>query len=114
MPMSRSWMGRCVMSRPPTMMLPREGLLRPAMIRSVVVFPHPEGPRKATISPLRTERSSEGITLTAPKLTPIPSSLRCSSGAEVVGMENSWGNSGTERGLSKGGTAERQTDKAFP
>ena len=38
-------------------MSPSVGLSKPAIIRSVVVFPQPEGPRKVTNSPLLTSRS---------------------------------------------------------
>ena len=48
MPMPRDWGGTNVpfpeTTRPPIVMRPRSARSRPATQRSVVVFPHPEGP----------------------------------------------------------------------
>src|SRR6478609_10627250 len=46
------------MSRTPSWMVPEVGVSRPATIRSVVVFPQPEGPSSAKNEPLGTSRSS--------------------------------------------------------
>ena len=37
-------------SRPPTWIVPRSGARKPARVRSIVVLPQPEGPRKVTNS----------------------------------------------------------------
>ena len=39
------------MSSPSKMICPEVGISKPAIIRSVVVFPQPEGPSKVTNSP---------------------------------------------------------------
>ena len=51
MPMLRSSMGTRVMSRPLTTTEPSAGSMKPVMVRSVVVLPQPEGPRKVKNSP---------------------------------------------------------------
>ena len=51
MPMSRRCTGMWVTSSPPTMMRPSSGVSKPAIIRSVVVLPQPEGPSSAKNSP---------------------------------------------------------------
>ena len=51
MPILR-WLGfSLVMSLPPTTMLPAVGSSKPATMRSTVVLPQPDGPRKETNSP---------------------------------------------------------------
>jgi len=35
---------------PPTVMVPAVGAMKPAMVRSVVVLPHPDAPRSVTNS----------------------------------------------------------------
>ena len=44
--------------RPPTMMSPEVAVSSPAIIRSVVVLPQPEGPSRQTTSPAPTSRST--------------------------------------------------------
>ena len=51
MPMFRSSMATWVMSRPLTLTVPSAGSMKPVMVRSVVVLPQPEGPRKVKNSP---------------------------------------------------------------
>jgi len=52
------WFGALwVMSTPLIRMAPADGLSNPAIIRSVVVFPHPLGPRNDTNSPRSTASS---------------------------------------------------------
>src|SRR5688572_20288219 len=51
MPTSRCHGGKCEMSLPPTRMSPLVEELKPAMRRSNVVLPQPDGPRKAKNSP---------------------------------------------------------------
>src|SRR5664279_776592 len=47
------------MSTSPMVIVPSVGASRPATMRSVVVFPQPEGPRSAKKEPLGTTRSSD-------------------------------------------------------
>src|ERR1700761_7886214 len=58
MPKSRWFAGTRVMSRPAKWMLPEVGVSRPAIIRSSVVLPQPDGPRKHTSLPSGTLRST--------------------------------------------------------
>ena len=51
MPIPRLCTGVEVTSLPFTRMLPAEGSRSPAIMRSVVVLPQPEGPSRATRSP---------------------------------------------------------------
>jgi len=51
MPKSRLVGGRAEMSRPPCSMRPLVWMSRPAIARSSVVLPQPDGPRKQTNSP---------------------------------------------------------------
>ena len=46
MPMLRRSTGTWVMSLPFTITVPFAGSMKPVMVRSVVVLPQPEGPRK--------------------------------------------------------------------
>ena len=57
MPMRRWLAGRAVTSRPPTTTVPESGVMKPAMIRSSVVFPHPLGPSRQISSPSVMSRS---------------------------------------------------------
>ena len=59
------WLGgRLLMSWPWRRIFPLVGISKPAIMRRVVVFPQPEGPRKVTNSPLRTYRFILSMTLT--------------------------------------------------
>ena len=53
---------------PSTQISPVSISSRPAMARSRVDFPHPEGPTSATNSPDWISRSKLGITVSSPKL----------------------------------------------
>ena len=46
------------MSRPPSVSVPSSGIKRPMRMRSVVVLPHPDGPRMERNSPSNTSKSS--------------------------------------------------------
>src|SRR5689334_745358 len=48
-------------------MVPASGQSRPAMMRSSVVLPEPEGPSKASNSPLSTRRSTLSSAAKSPK-----------------------------------------------
>src|SRR4051812_22951507 len=58
MPRSRLCTGARVIGSPSTRTSPLVGLTSPAMQRSSVVFPQPEGPSRATNSPVRMARST--------------------------------------------------------
>src|SRR5437016_3347820 len=64
--MSRFSGGRSFMRLPATMTSPAVVCSRPAIIRSVVVLPQPEGPRRQTTSPAATERSTSLTATKAP------------------------------------------------
>src|SRR5262245_19716597 len=54
------------MSSPASVMVPSVGSSSPATIRSVVVLPQPEGPRRAKNEPRGTSRSSESTAVKPP------------------------------------------------
>src|SRR5687767_4328059 len=56
--MSRSLGGTSFTSRSPIHNVPAEIDSSPAIIRRVVLFPHPDGPTRTTNSPSRTSRST--------------------------------------------------------
>ena len=57
MPVPRLFGGTDVMSRSPKRMRPDVGAMKPAIIRNVVDFPHPDGPSRVKNSPEERERS---------------------------------------------------------
>src|SRR4051794_31411330 len=62
------WLGlRCVTSRPPTTIVPEVGSSKPATMRSTVVLPQPDGPRKEMNSPVATSRLKSCTTVVWPK-----------------------------------------------
>src|SRR6185503_18847187 len=58
MAMSRFSGGRSFMRLPAMITSPAVARSRPAIMRSVVVLPQPDGPRRQTTSPALTERSA--------------------------------------------------------
>src|SRR6266403_3568764 len=68
--------GRREMSRPPWTMVPASCISRPAMMRSKVVLPQPEGPRKVTSSPRSTASPMVSRAVKRPKVLRMPSSLK--------------------------------------
>ena len=68
MPMLRRLGGTRDTSAPPMRMRPSEGVSNPAIIRSVVVLPQPEPPRKETNSPFSTFSVNPRTTVLRPKL----------------------------------------------
>ena len=56
--MSRAFGGRSLTTSPPTLTVPEVMSSSPAIIRSALVLPQPEGPTKTTNSPSATSRSS--------------------------------------------------------
>src|SRR5882672_2305777 len=67
MPKPRRSAGRLVMSFPSNSMVPESGVSSPAIILSVVVFPHPEGPRKPKNSPRSTDRETSATAVVLSK-----------------------------------------------
>ena len=65
--MSRSFGGTLLTMRSPMRISPPEMFSRPAIIRSNVDLPQPEGPTSTTNSPSRIEMSTPWITAVAPK-----------------------------------------------
>ena len=85
MPMPRRLAGSAVTSLPSTTTLPASGNSNPAVIRSVVVLPHPDGPRKVTISPSPTLRSKSCTATCPPKRLVMPLSSRRAMGRVLSG-----------------------------
>ena len=56
-----------VTSTPPIAIEPSSGAIRPAINRSSVVLPQPEGPSRVTSAPRSTARSTRSSTVAAPK-----------------------------------------------
>ena len=59
--------GFCVMSSPAMVITPSEAVWKPAIRRSNVVFPQPDGPSIVTNSPLRTDKFTSFSTALSPK-----------------------------------------------
>jgi hypothetical protein len=66
MAMSRSLGGRSLTTRSPIEIVPPVISSRPAIIRSAVDFPHPDGPTNTMNSPSGTSSDSESTALTLP------------------------------------------------
>src|ERR1043165_3400194 len=66
MAMPRLRGGRSFTTRLPMTISPEVGCSRPAIMRSIVVLPQPEGPRKTTNSPSRISRSMPSTAATSP------------------------------------------------
>lgn len=64
--------GSFVMSSPPKMTFPESGEVKPPMIRSVVVFPQPLGPKSVTKEFSFTDRLRSSRTSSPPKLLLMP------------------------------------------
>src|SRR4051794_37129016 len=64
--MARSYGGTPLTSSPASSIVPPVGSSKPAIIRRVVVFPEPEGPRKVKNSPRSTSRSIPATAQTSP------------------------------------------------
>src|SRR3990172_2612787 len=69
--------GRSLTPCPPIRISPAVGRSSPAMIRSKVVFPHPDGPRRTRNSPSLLDRSTTPTPRTSPNplLTPLASTI---------------------------------------
>ena len=77
MPKSRCAGGRCDTSRPAISMLPASCASRPAITRSSVVLPQPEGPRKQTSLPFSTSSETSSSAVKAPKRLVTALTRRC-------------------------------------
>ena len=66
MPKSRSEGGSAEMSAPACSTVPVVWMSSPAMARSSVVLPHPDGPRKHTNSPSRTSSEMSASAVNSP------------------------------------------------
>src|SRR3990172_5535026 len=69
--------GRSLTACPPIRISPAVGRSSPAMIRSKVVFPHPDGPRRTRNSPSLVDRFTPSTARTSPNrlLTPLASTI---------------------------------------
>src|SRR6185369_9428392 len=76
MPKWRFSGGSAVTSSPPTRILPRSGVSKPAIRRSAVVLPLPLGPSSASTSPALTSRDRPRRTAWEPKLLSSPSRIK--------------------------------------
>ncbi|KAG1488811.1 hypothetical protein G6F52_013824 [Rhizopus delemar] len=63
MPVSRLCTGSRVTSVSPMRIRPAVGVMKPAIMRSVVVLPAPLGARRPTTSPLTTDRETSCTTV---------------------------------------------------
>ena len=63
---SRSVAGRAVTSSSPIRMAPEVALSSPAIMRRVVVLPHPEGPSRVTSSPFSMRNETRSTARTSP------------------------------------------------
>ncbi len=59
--------GRSVTSSPPIRILPLEACSSPAMSRSVVDLPHPEGPRRTSILPVGASKLTSSTARVVPQ-----------------------------------------------
>src|SRR5688572_11352959 len=75
-PMSRVYAGRSVTSSSSTKMRPSVGRSSPAIIRSIVVLPQPDGPRSEISLPGGSSRSTPSTAVTSSNRLTSPSSLR--------------------------------------
>src|SRR5581483_6903837 len=75
------------MSSPPSMIRPASGCSKPAIIRSVVVFPEPDGPRSVKNSPSPTVRSMPSTATTSPYALRAPSTRTSAAKATLEDVE---------------------------
>ena len=82
------WKARVrVMSVPPIRIWPPVGSSRPATIRRVVVFPHPEGPSRAKKDPSGMVRSRGCTAVNSPKLLVSPTSRRSPASCSAISWQ---------------------------
>src|ERR1051325_2363301 len=75
------------MSSPPSVTLPWSGCSKPAMMRSVVVLPDPEGPSSVKNSPALTWRSTLSTATTSPYVFRIPATATSAAKAVLEDVE---------------------------
>src|SRR3954454_20257554 len=75
------------MSAPPSVTRPVSGRSNPAMMRSVVVFPDPDGPSSVKNSPSPTARSTSSTATTSPYVLRIPSTRTSAAKAALEDVE---------------------------
>ena len=68
MPAFRLCGGTCVTSRSPKRIVPEVGSVKPAIIRSSVVFPHPDGPSRKKSWPGSMSISTRSTATVGPKV----------------------------------------------
>src|ERR1700712_85224 len=88
MAMPRSDGGAWLMSRSPIQTSPSDRVSSPAIMRSRVDLPHPEGPTNTTHSPSRMSRSTSCRTASAPNRLPTP---RSRTFAMLLLLGRAWG-----------------------
>src|SRR5262245_44839318 len=76
MPNRRRSGAKLVTSSPSTRMRPESGVSNPAVRRRIVVFPLPDGPSRATISPFSADSDTSRVTGSSPKRFSSESSSR--------------------------------------
>src|ERR1043166_7643779 len=89
--MSRSFGGRSLTTSPPMEMLPEVTSSRPAIMRSVVLLPQPEGPTSTTNSLSAMSRLMLRTAGTSPKLL---TTLRNATSAMVLALGGARGQAG--------------------
>src|SRR6478736_3189701 len=72
MPISRTWAGRRSMRSLPKRISPPSSSVKPAIMRSKVVLPQPEGPSRVKNSPSPTSRLTLSTARTVPKVRLTP------------------------------------------
>src|SRR5258708_6328260 len=88
------------MSKPATVIRPEVAVVKPAIMRMVVVLPAPLGPRKPTISPLSTENVRSWMMVFEPNRFDTESSAIAGAGLFIRFFGSK---KGPRRGLSKPG-----------
>src|SRR3990170_7007871 len=96
------------MSPPSRTIVPAVGTSKPAIIRSVVVLPQPDGPRKLTNSPRSAARLKSSTATTGPKCFWMPVSSR-----KLIGR-SSPASSGADNGDAAPAADEGDDDHGQP
>src|SRR6185503_10414328 len=84
MPMSRTCAGSRSMRRSPKRISPVSSGVKPAIMRSRVVLPQPDGPSRVKNSPCSTVRSTESTARTVPKVRLAPAMTMPLTSARVL------------------------------
>src|SRR6185437_8442104 len=78
------------MSAPPRLIVPLSGCSKPAIIRSVVVLPEPDGPSSVKNSPAATFRSTLSTATTSPYVLRTPATPTSAAKASLEDVEPSF------------------------